>query len=423
MVMGGVQRTIDLLRINGHDFPQMREHVREFIRKCAFCQKTSQIKVPIHTNPFTLAAYDPMKRLCIDTIGPLPPDEYENRHIIVIVDSCTRYVRLYPVRSTDAEHAVMALNSFFADFPIPDQIVSDRGTQFVNALVAEYLKLAGITHVKTMAYSKEENALVERANKEVMRHLRAFIFDRRIREHWYKYLPFVTRIINTSIHTSTGVSPSALIFGVVATQDQGIFAEYTQAQRESLTLSKGTANMLKAQQILLKIATENQLKRDSENIAKRTPRAISQFPPDSYVLVEYPDTGLGKKPPNKLMVPLKGPYRVVENVGAEYRLLNLVNNKIEEVHVKRLRPFDFDPNRTDPRDVANADVGFENVERIITHKGKFNRKNTLEFKVHWEGCPDSEDSWLPWKELRSNEALHAYLTRTGHASMIPKEYR
>jgi hypothetical protein len=152
-------------------------------------------------------------------------------------------------------------------------------------------------------------------------------------------------------------------------------------------------------------------------------REISQFPPDSYVLIEYPDTGLGKKPPNKLMTALKGPYRVVENIGAEYRLLNLVNNKIEEAHVKRLRPFDFDPTHTDPRDVANADVGFENVERVLTHKGKLTRKNTLEFKVHWEGCPDSEDSWLPWKELRSNEALHQYLIRLGRPNMVPREFR
>jgi hypothetical protein len=86
---GGVLRTMDLLRAHGHNWPEMREHVREFIRKCPFCQKTSQIKVPIHANPFTLAAYEPMKRLCIDTIGPLPPDEYDNRHIIVIIDSCT----------------------------------------------------------------------------------------------------------------------------------------------------------------------------------------------------------------------------------------------------------------------------------------------------------------------------------------------
>jgi len=47
----------------------------------------------------------------------------------------------------------------------------------------------------------------------------------------------------------------------------------------------------------------------------------------------------------------------------------------------------------------------------------------LKFKVHWEGCPDAEDSWLPWKELRSNEALHEYLVRMGRSSMVPKEFR
>jgi hypothetical protein len=37
--------------------------------------------------------------------------------------------------------------------------------------------LIGTEHCLTLAYSKEENALVERANKEVNRHLRAFMFD------------------------------------------------------------------------------------------------------------------------------------------------------------------------------------------------------------------------------------------------------
>jgi hypothetical protein len=48
----------------------------------------------------------------------------------------------------------------------------------------------------TIAYSKEENAIVERANKEVMRHLRAFIFDERIMSDWVKYIPLVQRIMN-----------------------------------------------------------------------------------------------------------------------------------------------------------------------------------------------------------------------------------
>ena len=39
------------------------------------------------------------------------------------------------------------------------------------------MTLAQVQTTITIPYSKEENSIVERANKEVMRHLRAFIFD------------------------------------------------------------------------------------------------------------------------------------------------------------------------------------------------------------------------------------------------------
>jgi hypothetical protein len=48
-----------------------------------------------------------------------------------------------------------------------------------------------------MAYSKEHNAIVERANKEVMRHLTASISDRQISKVWSsEYLFLVQRIMN-----------------------------------------------------------------------------------------------------------------------------------------------------------------------------------------------------------------------------------
>ena len=42
----------------------------------------------------------------------------------------------------------------------------------------------GTEHVRTMAYSKEENAIIERVNKEVMRHLRAILFEKQIKNKW-----------------------------------------------------------------------------------------------------------------------------------------------------------------------------------------------------------------------------------------------
>jgi hypothetical protein len=66
----------------------------------------------------------------------------------------------------------------------------------------------------SLVYSKEQNAFVERANKEVMRHLTAIIFDRRVSDVWSsEYLPLVQRIMNAKVHDTIGVSPAELVFG------------------------------------------------------------------------------------------------------------------------------------------------------------------------------------------------------------------
>ena len=58
-------------------------------------------------------------------------------------------------------------------------IRSDRGSHFANDLIKDFLDLCGTPHNLTLAYSKQENAIVERVNKEVNRHLRGLVFDNR----------------------------------------------------------------------------------------------------------------------------------------------------------------------------------------------------------------------------------------------------
>ena len=71
----------------------------------------------------------------------------------------------------------------------------------------------GVLHTTIHPYSHEENGIVERANQEVIRRLTALVTDKDIRKNWPKYLPYVQRIMNTLVKTSTGVSPTELIFG------------------------------------------------------------------------------------------------------------------------------------------------------------------------------------------------------------------
>ena len=65
----------------------------------------------------------------------------------------------------------------FGRFGIPEVDHTDHGTAFHNELIAELLRVAGIEQSLVTAYSKEENAIVERANKEVLRYLNALLFD------------------------------------------------------------------------------------------------------------------------------------------------------------------------------------------------------------------------------------------------------
>jgi hypothetical protein len=93
----GLERTMNKLLEIYPAWPYMREHIRKFIKCCPCCQKMSYIKIPIHTHPFTTASYSVMERVNVDTIGPLPQDEYGNKYIIVFIDCFSRFIELYAV--------------------------------------------------------------------------------------------------------------------------------------------------------------------------------------------------------------------------------------------------------------------------------------------------------------------------------------
>ena len=66
---------------------------------------------------------------------------------------------------------------------------------------------------------KEENAMVERANREVMLHLRNILVDSNIINDWEDHLGAVMSIMNHQKHGQFFPSPVSILFGdVYATQ-------------------------------------------------------------------------------------------------------------------------------------------------------------------------------------------------------------
>ena len=99
-----------------------------------------------------------MECLNIDFIGPYPDKGY----VLTMVDTFTRWVELYAVPEATSEQACLCLLQHFGRFGSPSVIRSDRGPHFANALIAQFLRATGTAQNLTLAYSSQENAIVEK---------------------------------------------------------------------------------------------------------------------------------------------------------------------------------------------------------------------------------------------------------------------
>lgn len=420
----GVDKTLQKLTVDGHSWPYMRAHVHMFIENCPMCQKLSLIKLAIKATRYSTVTYGPMERLNIDHMGPFPADDRGNIHILAIIDTFTRWIEFYPVKTTTAEETAECMLQHIGRFGSPYQILSDNGPAYVNEVIDHLGKTMDAEWIFTIAYSKEENAIVERSNRETLRHLRAILNHRKVRNRWSGYLPFVQRIMNATIKESIGVTPGTLLFGNALRLDTNILRAPKGADEklmEGKPLNRWLADQLDIQQTVIDVARETQLTKETNRFETSQPApANTTLQTGTYVLVQDPE---GTNKP-KLMPLHPGPYEVMGHKKDSYELRNLVNNELSFVHISRLRPFKYDPAHTDPTEIALQDKEEFFVERILEHQGTIRDKTQMRFLVKWKGYDDSSNSWEPWYEkgagLRDNAVLHDYLRKRGWGFAIPK---
>jgi len=408
----GVDKTCDRLIQQGHRWKNMRAHISTFIRKkCACCQKMFVNKIISTSDPFTLGSYDIMQKIAMDSTGHLPKDANGNEYLVSIIDHFSRFIELYPVPDLSAKTFATCLLAWIGRYGAPHQILSDKGTQFCNSVIAELCRMVGSEQIFTMTASKQENGIVERSIKEIRRHLRNIVFTTNLMDNWSTYLPLVQRILNADTKESIGVSPAQLLFGNSVQLDRGIFLPNNPNSSENI--SDWMQKMLKAQSELIHVARVTQENRDDEHMS--TPQEPpTSFPINSYVLVTYID-----RPPTTLHAPNEGPMRVVSSVKqGKITLQNLVTGNTDEYHISRLRPFYYE-NEDTPKQTANRDNQEWDVDFIVDHAGDKSSRKTLQFRVRWVGYGENDDTWQPYADLRHNTKLHEYLRTHKMRSLIP----
>ena len=375
----------------------------------------SAVKFVNNAAPFTSSSTTIMESLNMDFLGPFPDKGY----VLVIIDKFSRWVELYATDDATSKSAADSLLNHFGRYGAPRLIQSDNGPHFVADLIKEFIKMVGTEQFLILAYSKEENATVERSNKEINRHLRVLLFDRNTINDYRTCLPLAQRIINSSVSVRTKFAPSELVYGKALDLDRGIFVPQEERLLIDIPVNDYVKKLITLQDRLLSLAKSNLESSDAQHIAANS-LTRTEYEIGSYVLVRYVDD----KPPTRTNTLWKGPMRVVSYKEQHYILMDLVTNKEKKFHVNRLKPFLFDPLLVNPLDIARRDYGEFIVHKILSHEGNIKRRTTLMFRVHWLGYDDVEDHTSEsYSKLRDVGVLHESLANNNMKSLIPKKFR
>lgn len=192
-------------------WPGMCHDIRDLCRRCQTCQKTTPkhspkaplVPLPIIRTPFT--------RLAMDMIGPLPPTDEGHKYILTVCDYGTRYPEAFPLKSTTSREVAEALIDMFSRTGIPDEILTDRGSNFTSELMGEFYRLMGIRSIQTSAYHPQTDGMAEKFNGTLKAGIKKYITENK--GPWHKALPFILFAYRETPHTTTGFSPFELTFG------------------------------------------------------------------------------------------------------------------------------------------------------------------------------------------------------------------
>ena len=133
---------------------------------------------------------------------------------MVIVDAFTHYVALNPVPHCNAYYAYTTLyEHWIAKFGLPEILVTDNGTEFINNEIITLCHLYNIKHKPRTSHAPWTNLLVEGMNRSLQEYLRCIINgnDTKYTE-WSADVKLFPLAYNSQITTTLGMSPYEMVF-------------------------------------------------------------------------------------------------------------------------------------------------------------------------------------------------------------------
>lgn len=98
---------------------------------------------------------------------------FEGKVILVAIDSHSKWIEAFPMNGVVTSQVVIKLShTLFAQFGIPEAVVTDNGPCFVSEEFEAFMVTNGVKHITLAPYHPSTNGLTERTIQTVKRGLK-----------------------------------------------------------------------------------------------------------------------------------------------------------------------------------------------------------------------------------------------------------
>ena len=329
----GIKRTLDRV-VSEYFWPGVCVDVARFCKSCDTCQRTIQkgrvTKVPLGKMPLIDT---PFKRVAVDIVGPIKPHfDEKSRDILTMIDYATRYPEAVTLPSNETERVAEELVEMFSRVGIPDEMLTDCGSQFTAEVMKEVSRLLSLQQLTITPYHPMCNCLLEHFHTTLKQMLR-----RMCAEHPKELnIPALLLAVREVPQESLGFSPFELLYGRNVRGPMAILRKLWSEEvndEQVLSTYQYVIELRERLEQTFKLALENLEKVQIKQKTYYDKSARScKFDVGDKVLLLLPTES------NKLLLQWKGLYEIIEVINRmDYKVD--VNGAVHPHHANMLKQY------------------------------------------------------------------------------------
>ncbi|KAI1515318.1 rve multi-domain protein [Pyrenophora tritici-repentis] len=413
-------------------WPRMTTDVAQYVRACLTCKRSKAYREGKHglLHPLPIPSKY-WSSISIDFITHLPPCRHNGQtftDILVVVDRLTKKKKFIPMASMTTDALVVAFIEYiWREEGFPEEIISDRGAQFVSYFWKRLCQRLGVRPKFSTAHHPQTDGQTENANSYLKQYLRAYVNYEQ--DNWALFLPIAEFEANSSTSSTTGKSPFFATKGYNPRSGieppapaPGAATLTAPAQQERLN-ADAFADRMKTLQDELRASMQWAQAKQAE-YANEGRLPAPAFKVGDQVMLDTRNLRT-KRPSASLDLKNRGPFTIVRAINNTAYELDLPANmkRIHNVfHPWLLHlvddnpltgqtqdpevPAEFDPEVEDDTEYTVEAIEDCRINKKLKDPAARGRKGKttqglLQYLVRWANYPDGPDnpSWEPYMNL------------------------